>query len=289
MIRENATTLRERVIGDLRREGYRFREIAELLGISKQRASKIAGRMIVRVNVARMKKHHRAVNWRKSQFVRGITDDEFARRLETVNRNFEARFDSILNQTYKRRGFLDKCAEAPRYTLFTKLWPLIELYGKRPFSFSKIVRDFPRLAKEPHLSQLLFRLRKTGLLEKVGSTRAEGHNRPEVLMVERPIEQIAAGRIEEVVVRWSKKLNQLRRDYQTTRPVQPIQSLRRSLIGNLMEEGFSTTEIQSIFRVRLVPTQTPKVRDSRASEKSLGLGRFGRPSDKAAQPRTSVR
>ena len=74
-----------------------------------------------------------------------------------------------------------------------------------------------------------------------------GHNLPEVVMIETPIEQQAAGSIERLVVRWSKKLQQLQWEYRFVQPPRSIDSLRKRLIENLTEQGFSAHEIASIF------------------------------------------
>ncbi len=254
-IREEAKTLREQVIWELREQGYRFREIAELLGITKQRASQIARRLILRAKASKRKRHgpvggHRkAVRWKAKSHVRRVTPDDFSRRLDALNGYYEAQLRRILKGGYNRQRF-HIAAESPLSTLFWRVWPLIELYEFKPFSFSKLTVDFPSMAQQPHLTQLLSRLRRKGRLRNVGSVRIEGHNLPEVLMVQIPIEQYLAPKVEKLVVKWSLKLEQLQRTYRPSQPVRSIESLRKYLVQTLMEEGHSAFEIERVFSTK---------------------------------------
>src|ERR1019366_2108041 len=181
-IRGEAKTLREQVVWNLREEGYRYREIAELLRITKQRVSQIERQLILRAIASKSKRDHlldgnpKAVRWKAKSRVRRITFDDFARHLEALNGYYEPQLQRILNRGYNRQRFCTR-AKSPVSTLFWKVWPLIEL--------SRLIGDFPSLAQQPYLPQLLSRLRRRGLLRKVGSVRIEGHNLPEILMAQK--------------------------------------------------------------------------------------------------------
>jgi predicted transcriptional regulator len=241
-IATNPPTLRERVIRELRNEGYRLKEIAELLGITIQRVSQIERQMMVRRDGVNRRDGAGKLTPRRIK-----TTENFAKRLDSINSSYEACFDSILRRTYKRQHHLDKRAKRFESSLFLKLWPLIELYRGNPFSFSKLLEDFPQIAKEHHLRQLLCRLRRIGLLKTIGLMRVTGHNLPEVVMVEAPLEQQAADSIERLVVRWTKKLQQLQWEYRFARPARSLDSVRMRLIESFTEQGLSADEIVGIF------------------------------------------
>ncbi len=249
---ERVESLRDRIVWDLRQQGYRFREIAELMGITKQRVSQIERRLIQRARSAPKKTRGlaagppRAIGKKEESRIRSVTSEEFNRRLDALNRSYENQLNRILARGYNRQRIHTR-GHHRASTLFQKVWPLIELYELRPFSFSKLVGDFPSLARQPHLPQLLCRLRTRGQLRKLGSIRIEGHNLPEALIAEAPIEQYAAPCIEKLVVRWSRKLEQLRCSYSATRPAQSIQSLRQSLIQTLLDQGHPAVEIERVF------------------------------------------
>ena len=266
-----AGTLREQVIWNLREEGYRDREIAELLGITKQRVSQIEHQLILRARGAKSKWENspdgpaEIVRWKVERPVRTVTIDEFERRLDAVNGYYEPQLQRILKRGYNRQKI---CARAknPLATLFWKVWPLIETYELERFSYSRLIDDFPSLAEHPHLPQLLSRLRKKGLLRSVGSVRIEGQNPPEVLMAQTPIEQYMAPEIEKLVVKWIGKLEHLKSTYRANRIDCSMQSIRSQLIETLIEEGQSIREIEDVFRAKLNRTPEGYQRMERDSE-----------------------
>ena len=260
IVPNGANILRERVVRELRKEGYRLREIAEFLRITRQRVCQIEQQIIIRDETIKTKQRRRVrtanrsnpvqlKSFRLRAITRAITEDDFESRLDAINLSFQARFDAVLRRQYGRQTVLDR-TEPSMPTLFWKLWPFIEIYKESTFTFSELVRDFPELARLPHLPQLLFRLRKSGVLRKTGLSRVAGHNLPEVLMAERPIEEYAAATMESVVVRWSTTLQHLDWTYRTVSPERSIQLLRERLIQNLREKGLSASEIESICAAR---------------------------------------
>jgi len=259
-VREEAKTLREQVIWELREQGYRFREIAQLLGITKQRASQIERQLILRAMASKRKRpgpvggRRKGVRWKAKSHVRRVTPDDFSRRLDALNGYYEAQLHRILKRGYNQQRFHIR-AESSLSTLFWRVWPLIEMYEFKPFSFSKLTGDFPSMARQPHLTQLLSRLRSKGRLGNVGSVRMEGHNLPEVLMVQIPIEQYVAPKVEKLAVKWSLKLEQLQCTYLPSRQVRSIESLQKYLVRTLMEEGHSAFEIERVFNTKRIRSQ----------------------------------
>jgi hypothetical protein len=199
-ILRHAKCLREKVIWNLREDGYSDREIADLLGITKQRVSQIERRLILRAETSRTGESRlmggaKNLRWKAARPVRKVTDDDFARHLGVLNRYYQAQFQRILTRGYNRQKPRHRTGN-PATALFWKVWPSIEVYDHQPFSFSRLLKDFPTLAQQPHLPQLLARLRRKGLLRKVGSIRIDGQNLPEVLMAQTPWEEFVAPSIE---------------------------------------------------------------------------------------------
>jgi hypothetical protein len=266
-VRETAKSLRELLLWDLREAGYSFREIGELLGITKQRASQIERKMVARATARSFDRAgHHLLKHRRNAIcsayhvrVLRITGQEFESRLDAINRSYTAKFDRILERGYKRKRFAD-CSGAYETTEFWKLWPLIERYHRKPFCFSKLVSDFPQLANQPHLPQLLSRLRRTALLQKVGLVKVGTHNLPEILMAEAPIEQHVAATIEKLVVSWSRKLQRLQSEYRPIRPTRSIELTRQWLIERLLAEGVSRAEVVRVMDLEneaLAPWECP--------------------------------
>jgi len=267
-IRETARNLRELLLWDLKEEGYTFREIGELFGMSRQRASQIERKMIHRA-AARARKQIpgarlpvNTISKMPAIWIRPITREEFEERLLALNRSFQEQFSRTIERGYKRRHLPDLSGGARAASEFWRVWPLIEAYERRPFSFSKLVADFPQLAGESHLAQLLSRLRRTGLLRRVGMVKVVGHNHPEVLMAEAPVEEHVAAAIERLVARWSEALRQLQMMRRPSRPNRSIDLTRRWLIEKLIGEGISTSEIEEVFGRRATTsdlTHSPNV------------------------------
>jgi hypothetical protein len=254
-VRETAKNLRELLLCDLREEGYTLGEIGKLFGITRQRVSQIERKMVRRAAVrcydktghGRLRSRSNPIRNLYEMRIRRITREEFESRLDSINRFYEPQFENILKRRYKRPGFLDTGSGASEITDFWKLWPLIELYHGTPFTFSKLLGDFPQLTKQSHLPQLLCRLRRTGLLQKVGVVNVKGHNHPEVLMAEAPIEQHVTATIERLVASWSRKLQRLRSAYRPTRPTRSIELTRQCLLERLIGEGVPSDEIEKVL------------------------------------------
>ena len=216
-IRREAKSPRERLLWDLRQQGRSLKEIAEMLGITRQRVSQIETRMIRRAVLSRSsgggtKAGLRKIVWKKNaSYVHLETYHDFERRLYALNARYEARLKRIVKRLHrwKKANLLGPTPSS----LFRKVWPLIERYGDKPFHFSKLLEDFPILAREPHLPQLLSRLRKKGLLRRVGAIQLDSHNLPEVLMARTRLEESAATQIDKLAVRWALKLRELDSKY----------------------------------------------------------------------------
>ena len=216
-IRQEARSLRELLLWDLREQGYCLREIAGVLGITKQRVSQLETGMIRRAVIAKAKafdatSNPRKIVWkRNTSYVDLMTYDDFEKRVDALNARYEAQLKRILRRSH--RWQTAGLSEPSRSTLFRKVWPLIERYRDQPFNFSKLVEDFPVLARQPHLRQLLSRLRRQGLLRKVGAVRIESHNLPEVLMARTALEESVATQIEKLTSVWGRKLRELEAGY----------------------------------------------------------------------------
>jgi len=226
LIRKQTRTFREQVLCDLREEGYSFSQIAEILGVSRQRASQLEGVLVRRALAARSKKSKLArpveLTWRETpRALRRVSADVFYKRLNGINTRYEIQFDRILKDQFRRRKF-GRGVRPELSTLFSKTWPLIKSYQGSAFNFSKLVGDFAVLVDEPHLSQLLSRLRAKGFLRKVGTVRVGHHNLPEIFMVEVPVDQHAAFLLEELVLRWSRGLSQLEASWRIAESTQSL-------------------------------------------------------------------
>lgn len=241
-IRLEARSFRERLLWDLRQQGYRLREVAELFGVTRQRISQMENDLIRRALFTKAElcdatPSHPRIAWKKTvACAQVVTFDDFQRRVDAVNSQYEARLQNIL----KRFGGWRKAdlLESSQRTLFSKVWPIIQSYEGTPFSFSKLVADFPILAQETYLRQLLSRLRREGILRKVGLVREDHHNLPEVLMTRTPWEELASTHIEKLACEWQLRLQELQARF---RPIRSNQSLRKHMFEIIEHEG------QSIF------------------------------------------
>ena len=193
--------MRELLLWDLREQGYCLREIAGVLGISRQRVNQLETGMIRRAVISKSRTSNpfldpRKMVWKRNTwYVKLLTLKELEKRIDALNARYEAHLKRILKRFYWRQMTWVRHGPCPS-TLFRRVWPLIERYQEKPFNFSKLIEDFPALAQEPHVSQLLSRLRRHGLLRRVGSVRMVDHNLPEVLMVRTSWEESAATQIE---------------------------------------------------------------------------------------------
>src|ERR1700683_401844 len=154
------TRLRERVLGDLREEGYTFQEIAQLLGITRQRADQIEKRIGRGRNPAKSRTKTQERNWfegsakKQPGRVRVITPEDFARRLAKINRYYEERVDLILSGRLKARRQTDHgCIKNRSTDLFEKVRRGIRRYKGEPFHLSELVGDCPELVGELYLPQ----------------------------------------------------------------------------------------------------------------------------------------
>jgi hypothetical protein len=277
-IRKEAESLRELLLWDLREQGYRLREIAGVLGITRQRVNQIETRMIRRAVISKISsttpRPPRIVWKSNASYVRLVTFDEFERRLNALNAFYEARFKRILNRLNKRqRG---KMVESHRSSLFCRVWPYIERYKDEPFNFSKLIADFPVLAREPYLSQLLSRLRREGVLRKVGSVRIESHNLPEVLMARTALVESVSTQIEKLTAVWGRKLRELEASYQSIRPNQTLRDHIREILHRQDRARFEFEKTLGLPRADLIPTgpfmHSAGGAESRSEVPSLGSG-----------------
>jgi hypothetical protein len=251
------TILREHVVADLRREGYTFREIAQLLGISRQRADQIEKRIarsesLTKSSTKRPRRSHaKDVACKRPRRVRVITPEEFAHRLLEINSYYEERIDLILSGGSKAKNPAEHQEIKSRANgASEKLRRFIRHYDGEPFHLAQLVSDFPELADESYLSQKLCQLRRRGVLRKLGSIRVEGQIVPESLLAEAPGENYATKAIEVVAQRWSKKLLDLAKHYRPTRPATTFHQVRRHFVQKLLESGCSKTDADAVFPPR---------------------------------------
>ncbi len=250
-IRREAKSPRERLLWDLRQQGCRLREIAETLGITRQRVSQIETRMIRRAvllksEAGRANVDPRKIVWKKNaSYVHLETHRDFERRLDALNARYEARLKRIVKRLHRWQK-ANLLGPNPS-SLFRKVWPLVESYRDKPFHFSKLSEDFPILARELHLPQLLSRLRRKGLLRRVGTVQLDGHNLPEVLMARTRLEESAATQIDKLATRWALKLRELESQYRSFRPAQSRQNQPREL---LPPQGPSFLDIAASMEIR---------------------------------------
>ena len=243
------------LIRDLRRKGYRLREIGDLLGLTRQRVYQIERRSLRNIASARRKHSKRTALSRRGvkgiSIRRAIGIGEYNRRLDELNARYEKQLRQILEGRYRRPRFHSATARSSP-TLFWKAWPCIEQYDFQPFSYTKLISHHSKLAREPMLPQLLCRLRKQRLLKKVGVERTAGHNLPEVVMVQASIEEYVAPMVDKLIARWSAKLIEFQHIYTPTRPILPIDDLRESLMQHLTSRGMTAIEIEDTF-ARIAP------------------------------------
>ena len=258
-IRQEARSLRELLLWDLREQGYCLREIAGVLGITRQRVSQLETGMIRRAVIAKSKAFNPILDpgkivWkRNTSYVKLVTFQEFEKRVDALNARYEAHLKRILKRFYWRQMTWARHQPSPS-TLFRKVWPLIERYQEKPFNFSKLIEDFPALAQEPHLSQLLSRLRRQGLLRKVGSVRKASHNLPEVLMARTSWKESAATEIEKLASVWSRKLLELEARYQSIRPNQALRGHIREILHRQDRLTLDFDQASRLQHAELIPT-----------------------------------
>jgi hypothetical protein len=224
--------------------------------MTKQRVSQIERRMILRTTGRALKGRPPtkiACDLPRVR-IRAITSEEFNARLENINRFYQEQFNRVVERGYKRQRRSKQRSGAQATSEFWRVWPFIEAYEKRPFSFSKLLSDFPQLFYEPHLAQHLSHLRRTGLLQKVGMIKVKGHLHPEVLMAEAPVEQHVTAAIERLVTRWSEKLRRLELTRRPYRPNRSIELTRQWLIHRLITEGIPRNQIEQVFRGDSAPS-----------------------------------
>ncbi len=265
-IRHEAKSPRERLLWDLRQQGCCLREIAETLGITRQRVSQIETRMIRRAVLSKSatggaKANPRKMVWKKNaSYVHLETYRDFERRLDALNARYEARLKRIVKRLHrwKKANLL----EPNPSSLFRKVWPSIEHYQDKPFHFSKLIEDFPALAREPYVAQLLSRLRRKGLLRRVGTVQTDSHNLPEVLMARTRLEESAATQLDKLATQWALKLRELESRYRSLRPAQaqsqppelaPPQDQSVLELGKLFRSQIAGLEIAGALRPAIGP------------------------------------
>jgi len=270
-IRAAAQNLRELLLWDLREEGYTFREIGELFGMTKQRASQLERKMIYRAS-ARAEQGRQPASRPKPKslfngprnWLRAITKEEFEGQLARINHLYQQQFIRVVQRSYRRKHLPDRPVGIGPVSEFWRVWPFIETYQSQPFSYSRLVSDFPHLSNIPHLAQFLSRLRRTGLLRKVGAIKAPKHNLPEILMAEAPVEQHADAAVERLVSRWSDQLRRLQRTRRPYRPSRSLEVTRQYLIERFLEEGIPRKEVEEVFSSHrkgtdsLLPAELPR-------------------------------
>jgi hypothetical protein len=272
-IRLEARSLRELLLWDLREQGYCLREIAGVLGLTKQRVSQLETGMIRRAVIAKAKafgatSNPRKIIWkRNTSYVDLITYDDFGKRVDALNARYEAQLKRILRRSH--RWQTAGLSEPSRSTLFRKVWPVIERYRDKPFNFSKLVEDFPVLAREPHLRQLLSRLRRQGLLRKVGSVRIESHNLPEVLMARTALEESVSTQIEKLTSVWGRKLRELEVGYRSIRPNQTLRDHIREILRHQGRSGLDFEKALGQQDVETLAEASARKADSAAAEYSI--------------------
>jgi hypothetical protein len=260
-IRREARSLRELLLWDLREQGYCLREIAGVLGLTRQRVSQLETGMIRRAVISKSRTFNpfldpRKIAWkRNTSYVKLVTFQEFEKRVDALNARYAAHLKRILKRFYWRQMTWTRHGPCPS-TLFRKVWPLLERYQEKPFNFSKLIEDFPALAQEPYVSQLLSRLRRQGLLRKVGSVRKASHNLPEVLMVRTSWEESAETQIEKLASVWSRKLLELEARYQSIRPNQALRGHIREILRKQDRPTFDFDKSLGLRPAELIRTKS---------------------------------
>ena len=207
--------VRDLVLLELRRSGYPLSQIASLLGFSRQRAAQIYRRLVheASVNEEPSIAQGRATGGSSERAsIHTVSTDDFSERLDRLNQHFESRVQRVLKHLYKRQ-LLNVRRNYISTTMFSRVWPYIERYQGKPFTFSQLVADHAELIEEKHLPQFLSRLRRNGVLANAGCLRFPGHNLPEVVMVERPRKETCSRFLEPLFVRWSHELRRLETRY----------------------------------------------------------------------------
>ena len=248
--------LREWVVQQLRRDGYTFHVIAQILGISRQRADQIDKR-IVRDRKSPEDKKFGSRN-QHGRRLKAVTQKEFENRVATINQDFEKRIELVLS------GRLRSQSRGPRLdtrsnSLFETLQPVIRSYRGNPFNFSMLIRDYPHLADAAYLSQMLYRLRRRGSLRTLGKVRVGRQSVPEILVREAPADEYASKAIEEITQRWSRSLLHVERYYRPTRPAIAINDIRQHLAEQLLKSGYSRLDILAIFGPHKVHIKVARV------------------------------
>src|ERR1700722_16280661 len=161
-IRAAARNLRELLLWALREEGYTFREIGELFGMTKQRASQLERKMILRAGARANQGQRQSSRLQpKSLFngprnwLRTITKEEFEGQLAKINHLYQQQFIRIVQRSYRRKHLSDRPDGANSASEFWRVWPFVETYQRQPFSYSRLVRDFSHLRKIPRLAQFV--------------------------------------------------------------------------------------------------------------------------------------
>ena len=247
-----ARKVRDLVLLELKQNGFPLSEIATLLGFSRQRAAQIHRRLVGEGPATWEQLSSRGTSigsLSRRATIHTVTTSDFAGRLERLNAYFESRVRRVLQHLYKRQ-LLNVRQNYISTTMFGRVWPLIERYRGKPFTFSQLVADHPELIEEKHLAQFLSRLRRKGVLANAGSLRFSGHNLPEVLMVERPREETCSRFLEALFSHWSRELQRLDARYK----IRDGQSLRRDLLAVIKEFGFSEIDLDTVLLDRYVPT-----------------------------------
>ena len=263
--------LREWMIWDLRCKGYRFREIGELFGLTRQRVHQIE-RRLTRNAISRRGKRNAPIGVARRKRKAGptrrvVSIAAFDKRLDHLNARYEKQLQHILEGPHRRRKFHSRSdGSGSTQTLFWKTWPCIEQYAFQPFTFSKLTNDHSALAGEPLLAQFLSRLRKQRLLKTIGIERTAGHSLPEITMVEASIDEYVAPMVDKLIVRWSAKLSEFEDTYLPIRPIESIDALRESLIQDLESRGITPLEIERSFAPtsKQISEHPPKRRASTA-------------------------
>lgn len=281
---EKAISIRDSLVWELRQKGYCFREIGDFLGITKQRVSQIE-RRVNQLQIAFFQtfcdeqnmKELTSIRIRGRMPARFVSMAEFNRRLDALNEKYERAFLNILER-HNRRLKLPSRKHCPPFKapLFWKVWPCIERYSFKPFSYSGLIGDYPHLAREPLLAQLLSRLRKQRLLQSVGSVRVEGHNFPEILMIQATVEQYVRPSIERLVVRWSTGLLKFRHTYTPTLPSHSIDSFRESLMQLPTTHGRAAFEFPEVRFIEENASRPSLKRTSAARQHNSATGKSDR-------------
>ena len=239
--------LRKWVVQQLRRDGYTFEVIAQILGISRQRADQIDKRVFRDRNSPEDRKS--ASRNRHGRRLKAVTQKEFEDRVATINQYYEDRIQLALSGRLRSQPRGER-RDTGSNSLFETLQPVIRSYRGMPFSFSMLIRDYPHLADAAYLPQMLYRLRRRGSLHTLGKVRVGKQSVPEILVREAPADEYASKAIEEITRRWSRSLLQVERYYRPTRPAIAINDIRRHLAERLLKSGYSRLDIGNLWSAK---------------------------------------